>query len=337
MAPVTLPPEQTETFTLTGTGVLLLTLEQRTSRRLSITVEKVFVGPLLSYYNFRIPEPATFWGYLQTVNRDSIIETFELKYRRESIIRWDTYELEPIEQLRCLIKESTLLLFDTATNFYISQGADGAALGQDRANYLLNVNQPRLIPSNPITGIYYEIEGNHLCQITLIWQDYAEPCVNPAGKQNLPSPRSPGGGESGSNSSGGGGTRPAIPPPGNRSSDPDSDSPAPPPDSPSGPPSPSPGPGGPLPIGPYRVTVEVVAFQSGSAPCVEIAGPRPTLVYDVDPGPATVNKDLQPGGQGYVWRLVDNNGARIANISGSSIFNDCDSIVNITSQVYLGP
>jgi hypothetical protein len=259
MAPIPLPPENKESYTLTGTGTILLTLAQRTSRRLSISVEKIFIGPLLSYYNFRIPEPSTFWGYLQTVNRDSIIDTFELKFRRESIVRWDTYELEPIEQLRCLIKESTILLFDTATNFYISQGADGAALGQDRANYLLNVGQPRLIPSNPITGIYYEIEGNHLCQITLIWQGYAAPCENPSGNQTLPAPRSPGGGESGTDSGGGGGTRPANPPPPDRSADPDSDSPAPPPDSPAGPPSPTPAPVTP-PTGDYRL---VILYKSG--------------------------------------------------------------------------
>jgi hypothetical protein len=242
MAPVPLPQEQTETYTLSGTGTLLLTLEQRTSRRLSITVEKIFIGPLLSYYNFRIPEPASFWGYLQTVNRDAIIDTFELKYRRESITRWDTYELEPIEQLRCLIKSSTLLIYDNLLPNFIAAGVDPALIGANRAQYLLDNGQPRLIPSNPITGIYYEIEGNHLCQITLIWQGYAAPCADPAGTQTLPTPRSPGGGESGSNAGGGGGTRPSIPPPANRSSDPDSDSPAPPPDSPAGPPSPSPAP-----------------------------------------------------------------------------------------------
>jgi hypothetical protein len=191
---------------------------------------------------------------MQTVSFDTVIDTFELKFRRQSIIRWDTYELEAIEQLRCLIKESTLLLFDTAKNFYIASGADPVLLGQDRANYLLNTGQPRLIPTIPITGIYYEIDGNFLGQVTTIWQDYASPCANPAGNQTLPPPRGPGQGESGDDSSGGGGNRTAPPPPPNRRSDPDSDSPAPPPDSPTGPPSPTPGAPPPNPNQRFQIT-----------------------------------------------------------------------------------
>lgn len=317
MAPVTLPPEQTETFTLTGTGVLLLTLEQRTSRRLSITVEKVFIGPLLSYYNFRIPEPASFWGYLQTVNRDSIIDTFELKYRRESIVRWDSYELEPIEQLRCLIKSSTLLIYDNLLPNFIAAGVDPVLIGANRAQYLLDNGQPRLIPTNPITGIYYEIEGNHLCQITLIWQDYAAPCVNPAGKQNLPSPRSPGGGESGNNSGGGGGTRPSIPPPPNRSADPDSDSPAPPPDSPAGPPSPTPDDNGGGGLILYDVRVRPLQCAANDNGPGYIVVPGPISTYQL-PGPATITTTDNGDGTGQI-SLIGADGISIG-LGGGGIF-----------------
>lgn len=337
MAPVILPPEQTEFLTVSGTGTLLLTIDQRTARRLTVSIEKVKVTNLPGYYNFRIPEPSSFWGYLQLVQRDFIQETHELRFRREVVLNNDNFQLEPIEQLRCLIKDSTLLLFDNLTKIGVAQGLDPAPFGTDRANYLLTNGQPRLIPATPTTAIYYEIEQGYLGLISIIWQGYATPCINPAGTQTLPSPRSPGKDESGNNGGGGGGTRPATPPPPGRSADPDSDSPAPPPDSPAGPPSPSPGPSGPLPIGPYRVTVETTDYLSSSAPCVEIAGPRPSYVYDVNPGPATVQKIRFPGGQGYIWKLFDNNGNPITNISGSSFDADCETQVSIISQVYLGP
>lgn len=335
MAPVPLPTEEIEYITVSGTGTLLLTLAQRTARRLTVSIEKIKVTQLHSYYNFRIPEPSTFWGYIQLVQRDFIASTTELRYRREVLFNVDHYELEPIEQLRCLVKDSTLLLFDNLSNLIIAGGGDPLALGADRANYLLTNGQPRLIPAIPTTAIYYEIEPGFLGFISIIWQGYATPCANPAGTQTLPAARSPGGGESGGNGNGGGGTRPVTPVPPGRGADPDSDSPAPPPDSPAGPDSPTPAPIGPLPIGLYDVTIQVQNYASATAPCVATA--PSSFLYTNVLGPATVQKDNNPGGQGFTWRLYDNNGLSVATISGSSFFSDCDTEVSILSQVYLGP
>ncbi len=283
MAPIQEPPEQKEAFTVDGTGTLLLTIEQRRARRLSVSIEKIKNTQLIPYYNFRIPEPSSFWGYLQLVQRDFVKETQILNFRRQTILSIDNAQLEPIEQLRCLIKDSTLLLFDNLTKIGIAQGLDPVPFGLDRANYLLSNGQPRLIPATPETAIYYEIDPGYLGLISIIWQDYASPCANPAGTQTLSSPRSPGGGESGNNGGGGGGTRPATPPPPNRSADPDSDSPAPPPDAPGGPPSPLPDAPPPLPPGTYIVTYVIVQCRAlptggfgmapGSTAAVRMSGP----------------------------------------------------------------
>jgi hypothetical protein len=331
MAPVFFPPEQIESYTLDGTGVFLLSTPQRLARRLTVIVEKVKASPVVAYYNFRVPEPQGFWGYLQIVRRDFIESTIQLEYRRQVILSVDNFTLEPIEQIRCLIKESTLFLFDNLTPLLLAAGGDATAIGEDRAEYILNTSQPRLIPATPATGIYYEIAPGWLAQITLIWQDYAQPCGNPAGNQVIPPPRAPGKDESGDNGSGGGGTRPSTPPPPDRSADPDSDNPAPPPDTGDGPDSPEPE-EPPPPNGPYQVTLETISFTSGSAPCIEVPGPRPTTTLIVDPGPATVQKIPTPGG-GYTWQVFDFNGVSVTTILGSSFTSDCDSIVQITSQI----
>jgi hypothetical protein len=332
MAPIILPPAQSEKFTISGTGLHALTQQQRNSRQLSLQIEKIKNSNRNFYFNFRTPEPSSFWGYIQTVSFDTIIDTFELKFRRQSIIRWDAYELEPIEQLRCLIKESTLLIFDTATNFYIANGADPVLLGQDRANYLLNTGQPRLIPTIPITGIYYEIDGNFLGQVTAIWQDYASPCGNPAGNQILPPPRGPGAGESGSNSSGGGGTRPGLPPPPIRTADPDSDSPAPPPDSPTGPDSPTLA-APPLPPGKYAVTILWEAGQTGSGPI--ICGPSlpQTTNLTVINGPAQIVTVPVSGINRTV--IQDKDGNFIQTLFFQAINTPCPSQVNSVNQTLI--
>lgn len=332
MAPVPIPAEKKETFTLDGTGVFLLTQEQRNSRKLSIVVEKIYIGPKLSYWNFRIPEPSTFWGYIQSVSFDSIIKTIELKYRREVILFSDNYELESVEQLRCLIKDSTLLLFDNLVPLLLAAGANAAAIGQDRANYLLKNGQPRLIPTTPETGIYYEIEGNHLCQVTIIWQDYAVPCQNPAGNQPLSPPRGTGKNETSPNAPGGGGTRPSTPPPPNRSTDPDSDSPAPPPDTPTGPPSPIPEPIIPPPTGvPYLVLYDVYLCSANNPPpgrSLQFSYSATTILI----GPVTVFREADDPRerQGFTDFL----GAKTYILSTPLTDQGCssNSEINITSQ-----
>lgn len=304
MAPVIIPPDSVESFTLSGTGTLLLTQPQLSSRTLSISIEKVKLPGPNEYYNFRTPEPEAFWGYVQLVERDFIIKQIQLEYRRQLLYQWDKYELEPIEQLRCLVKESTLLLFDNMTAFLIASGYDPIAIGQDRANYLLSVGQPRLIPSVPMTAVWYEIAPNFLGQLTITWADYAAPCANPAGIQRLPSPRGNANTNPDNNPGGGGGTRPATPPPPNRSADPDSDSPAPPPDSPTGPSSPSPAPPNP-PNGTY-----VVVYQNVTCQFIPATGANGMVFGSLQSitlqGPATLSQT--PSGTASTWNIVDSNG-----------------------------
>lgn len=332
MAPVPSPPEQKESFALDGSGVLLLTDEQRQAKTLSISVEKVALEPRVEYFNFRTPEPQGFWGYLQLVRRDFIEETIQLEYRRQLIYSWHQPVLDPIEQLRCLVKDSTLLLFDSLTPLLLAAGGDAQQIGQDRANYLLRNGQPRLIPVAPVTGIYYEIEPDRAALVTLIWRGYSLPCEQPLPPQIQESPRAPGKDESGPGGNDGGGTRPVEPPPPERSSDPDSDNSAPPPGEP---PIPTPDePIGPPPRGAYRVTLDVEGWQSSSAPCVPVAGGPQRFVYEVNPGPALVEKTFPPAG-GYVWKIFDADANFVANITGSSSRADCESEVTVVSQVLI--
>jgi hypothetical protein len=297
MAPIIPPQEKTESFLFDETGVFLFTQEQRTSRRFSVVVEKVALAPRVEYYNYSTPEPKSFWGYIQIVRRDSIVRTIPLEYRRQIIYSWDSYELEPIEQLRCLIKDSTLLLFDNLVPLLLAGGADAEQIGQDRAEYLLRNGQPRLIPTIPDTGFYYEIQSDRGARITLIWQDYLTPCENPGGKQFLQSPRATGKNESGPGGNDGGGTRPAVPPPDDRSSDPDSDNAAPPPGDPAIPTPDEPAPppftgwvrvvwgGGAFlldscveePFGPVTIDIQIPSAEA----VITVKDPVPALEYQV--------------------------------------------------------
>jgi hypothetical protein len=330
MAPITPSPEQTASYLVSGTGVLLLTQDQRRARRLSVVTEKVALAPRVEYLNLRTPEPNGFWGYIQIVQRDFIQETIQLEYRRQVLLTRDNPELEPIEQLRCLIKDSTLTLFDLIGAAFLAAGGDAEEIGQQRAQYLLRVGQTRLIPTAPETGLYYEIEPDRAARITLIWQGYLEPCDNPGGIQYLQPPRAPEKGESGGGGDGGGGTRPNEPPPEDLSSDPGSDNSTPPDGEPDIPTVDEPF--VPPPRGAYRVTINVVNFQGGSAPCVPVAGGPLQFVYDVNPGPALVQKTF-PSGGGYVWQIFDADANFVSNIVGSSARADCEAEATVVSQV----
>lgn len=240
MAPIVPSQEKTESFLLEGTGVFLLTEEQRRSRRLSVVAEKIALGGRVEYHNYSTPEPKCFWGYVQWVQRDFVVRTVPLEYRRQVLYSWDSYELEPVEQLRCLVKDSTLLLFDNIATILLAGGADAEQIGQDRANFVLRNGQPRLVPTIPETGLYHEVIADRGLKITLIWQDYLAPCENPAGSQYLQPPRAPERGESGDGAGGGGGTRPVEPPPEDRTEDQGSDNSAPPADGAGPPPLPTP-------------------------------------------------------------------------------------------------
>jgi len=202
---------------------------------LSVLTEKVVTTSRPLYFNYSTPEPRSFWGYIQTVQRDFITRTIPLEYRRQAIVTRDEYELEPIEQLRCLVKTSTLAVFDLVGAAFLAAGGDAEDIGQRRAQYLLDVGQPRFIPTMPETGLYYEIEAGLAARITIIWQGYLEPCDNPGGVQYLQPPRGLDKGEASGDATGGGGTRPNTPIPDDLDDDPGSDNSGPPsgtPDSP---------------------------------------------------------------------------------------------------------
>ena len=287
MAPIVPPQENTESYLFDETGVFLFTTQQRQSRRFSIVVEKVALGQRVDYYNFSTPEPKSFWGYIQIVRRDSIVKTIPLEYRRQILYSWDSYEIEPIEQLRCLVKDSTLLLFDNIATLLLAAGGDAEQIGQDRANYLLKNGQPRIVPTIPDTGFYYEIEPQMGARITLIWQDYLTPCENPAGKQFLQSPRATEKDESGPGGNDGGGTRPTDPPPSDRSSDPDSDNAAPPPGVPAVP-TPEPPP---PPPGNFRMLLTYRLFNANSSGAC-VAGLTQVSTY-------FLRNNSGPGSAGY--------------------------------------
>jgi len=301
MAQIASPPESSESYLLDETGVFLFTSGQRQSRRFSVVAEKIALGSRVEYYNYSTPEPKGFWGYIQIVRRDFIVETIPLEYRRQVLYSWDSYEIEPMEQLRCLVKDSTLLLFDNLVKVLLAGGADAEELGQDRANYILKNAQPRIVPTVPDTGFYYEIESGRGAKVTLIWQDYLTPCENPAGKLFLPSPRAPEKDESGPGGNDGGGTRPTDPPPPDRSADPDSDNAAPPPGDP---PIPTPGPP-PLPEGVYLVSYRVVQCQRlpsgnfgmvpGNTGVVRMAGPASPSKRPGNPGEVRVGLNSPSG------------------------------------------
>jgi len=236
------PAEKIETFTVSGTGTYVLTEEQRSSRRLSILVELVRAesGPPF-YYDFRVPEPRTFWGNVQTVSRDYIRGTMPLQFRRHVIHEFDNHLVEQLHQLRCLV---TALGLDITENLLQARRQLGLAQADAQVwyeNLIDDIANPTLRPVEPITALWYEIMPLMFAQVTVIWQGYAVQCNDGGFIAFQPPPRATAKDEQRPAPSGGG-SQPAIPLPDGRKTDPLSDSPAPPPTSPSGPPSPVPGP-----------------------------------------------------------------------------------------------
>ena len=324
MAPVVPPQENTESFLLEGTGVFMLTPEQRRARRLSVVVEKVATAPRVEYLNLTTPEPKGFWGYLQLVQRDFIVETIALNYRRQVVLTRDNPELEPIEQLRCLVKASTLTVFDLVAAAFLAAGGDAEEIGQQRALYLLAAGQSRFIPTLPETGIYYEIENDRAAKITVIWQGYLEPCENPGGYQYLQPPRAPEKDESSPDGASGGGTRPTDPPPADRTSDPDSDNETPPPGTPEIP-TPAPPPQGPV-IYKADWRVRFCVYNSRE----QTYRMRDSFGSTTGPGPFTTS--FEPVGTGRRLSVVDATGVKTVVLSGQglSVAMGCPEEASVT-------
>ena len=246
-APLIYPAPVIERFTISTTGNLTLTEPQRTAYSFSVFVEKVKFSSRQEYYNFRVPEPETFWGYIQLVNRDFIQQTIQLEYRRQEIINVSNVEFVALQELRCLLgahRKYNRRYFQALLAQAV-EGDDTPPSTEDITQAEIDMdsaeNTAPPIPTLSTTGIWYEFPPGFGAQITTVRIDYPSICRNANENQPAPPAPAPSAGQSGGDSSGGGGDRSAPPPPIGRRSDPLSDSPAPPPDSPSGPPTAVPG------------------------------------------------------------------------------------------------
>jgi len=327
------PVEKIETFTVSGAGTFVLTEEQRSSRRLSILVELVRTedGPPF-YYDFRVPEPRTFWGNIQKVSRDYVRGTIPLQFRRHVIHEFDNHLVEQLHQLRCI---TTVLGFDITENLLQARQQLGLAQADAQVwyeNLLTDVANPTLRPVDPVTAIWYEILPLMFAQVTVIWQGYSVQC-NDGGFIAFQSPPRATAKDEQRPAPGGGGFQPAVPLPDGRKADPLSDSPAPPPDSPSGPPSPQPGPP-PLPPGNYFMTVRIQDRQYVGNICTDRPIREDYTNFNQGNGPGTVeNRPQQPGT--YNWVVVDRNGAVLKSLISGPTSDPCVSeIVSVNQFQY---
>jgi hypothetical protein len=321
-----------------GEGAFTLTEDQRKARSLIVTIEKVKTGFVYDYFNFSTPEPNTHWGYLQLMARDFVIETQQLEYRRQVVKFWDNTDLDPIEQLRCLVRKTARFMFDLGIELSPIEAPENAQEFLLLELFENDVAHPRIVPTQLLTSVWYKIDEGRSAFVTIDWQGYGLNNCEFAGIAGAPTGEAPKKGESGPGSGGGaggggGGQRKGDPPPSGQRGDPGSDSPGPTQggDIPESPTEETPVP--PIVKGPYRVTLFQQNF-GGNGPCV--ATTSGSIQYVVNPGPATVNKTAIPG-LGYKWELFDNDGTNLGMIVGGSITGPCDPTVEITDQTYIGP
>lgn len=228
MAPIEYPSKGRQTFTIKGEGSFTLTEEQRGARSLLITVEKIKTGFIYDYFNFSTPEPNTHWGYLQLMARDFVIETQQLEYRRQVVKFWDNINLDPIEQLRCLVRKTARFMFELGLEISPIEVPENATEVILWELFAESVEHPRIIPTQLMTSIWYKIDIGRSAFVTIDWQGYALTNCEFTGDRVAPSGEAPRKGESGPGSgAGGGGTRPKNGPPPGQNGDPSSDSPGP--------------------------------------------------------------------------------------------------------------
>jgi hypothetical protein len=322
------PTEKTESFTVSGTGTYTLTEEQRSSRRLSVLVELVRTeaGPPF-YYDFRVPEPRTFWGNIQKVSRDYVRGTIPLQFRRHVIHEFDNHLVEQLHQLRCI---TTVFGFDITENVLAARRQLGLAPADSQVwyeNLLADVSNPTLRPVDPVTAIWYEILPLMFAQITVIWQGYAVQCNDDGLIAFQPPPRGTARDEQRPDGGGGGGNQPAVPLPPGRRSDPLSDSPAPPPTGPSGPPSPAPAQPENLEP-PRRVRVSyILPIRPSDNPDNNITGFTPiTSTNECVPRP-----DYGPNARQSILKIF---GSTVA--GGPSVYLGGDNTIDLGGTCYTG-
>lgn len=326
------PPEQKETYTLTGTGTFTLTESQRTARSLTVLSELVLLSPPPRYFNFIYPEPQSFWGYVSWMLRDYVLSTIQLEYRRQVLLISDHVEGERNRQLLCLLGVSQelayLRLLDLLEVLQVPV-EDRAVLYE---NWKDETEVKFLAQVRPETALWYEVVPGFALQLTVIWIPHWEACQPGVVPVFLPPPRGTDKDEQRPND-GGGGQQPVVPPPPGRKSDPQSDSPAPPPEDSTGPLSPTPAPP-PPPPGNYFMTVKV--NDGGDAPGGGCRSNSREIYYNFNQGdgPGTVrNVPEQPGT--YNWVIYDRSGAvKLSVISGPSNVPCPASIISVSQFKY---
>lgn len=250
MATYVVPPEQKETYTLTGAGTFTLTESQRSARSLTVLSELVLLSPPPRYFNFIYPEPQSFWGYVSWMLRDYVLNTTQLEYRRQVLLVSDYVEGERNRQLLCLLGVSQELAYLRLLDLMGFSGVPA----EDRAvlyeNWKTETDVKFLAQVRPETALWYEIVPGFALQLTIIWIPHWEACKPGQVPVFLPPPRGTNKDEQ-RPSDGGGGQQPVSPPPPGRTSDPLSDSPAPPPGN-------STGPSSPVPVAPPNPSVRQV-------------------------------------------------------------------------------
>jgi hypothetical protein len=246
------PPFQTEKITISGTGALSFTVGQRASASLNLSIEKLVISPSIKYFNFRKPEPSSWWGWVQTVSRDFIIQDYELQYRRQLLLAKERNYYRAIEEIRCLIIAAERHTTDEVKFYATDSEADpielAAELAEKVVNEVYSVEQwdsflaanagPTEIPLWVEDGIYYEIDEPYGALVTIRWQDFGIQCPVLPPPVIVPGPSSPSKDESRPGGGGGGGSQPQTPTPPGRGKIDNSDSDGPPPSSSFGPPSP---------------------------------------------------------------------------------------------------
>lgn len=243
MAPVALPLIKTEKFLLSGLGSVVLTEEQRASRSLTMTIEKVRptnpagVGQLIpAYFNNKWPEPQSHWGYWQLLQRDFVSSGGPLSYRREVIFSYEALWAEVAARLRCYLEKDhdfVAAAIETVLGGLpaLPPANERPSINELKAVWELSL-ESQLFPTVPQTALWYELADGWKGQLTVTWQGFA-PLNCGIEYQAAPPPKVPEKGESGDP-----GQRDDVPVPPGRASDPLSDLPSPPANSQSGPPVP---------------------------------------------------------------------------------------------------
>lgn len=325
------PPLNIERYTIDGTGVFVLTEDQRKAVALEMTIEMVLLEEPVRYLNFRYPEPQSFWGYVQLMHRDFVASTVQLEYRRQVLISEDRWPLEHYHQLRCMVSRWGDSVYRAVTEVQVGQGLAQEDAEVKILNNRSDLETNRLVPVIPVTSIWYELEPRYGGLLTIRSQGAATQCDDFAPIVIQAPPTAPAKGDSRPDAPGGGGQQPVTPPPPGRSSDPLSDSPAPPPDQPGGPPSPSPVPD--APAG-YIMTVRIQDRRLFGSECRDGAIREEFANFVGSQGPGSVvNLPDSPGA--YNFKIVDASGTpRLSLFSGSESEPCRSEILSIVQEPY---